>query len=187
MRYVLDGSLRKGADRIRVTARLVEAEAGKQVWAERYDREITDIFALKDEITEAITTAIAPAIGDVERRIAMRKPASSFDAWGTYQRGLWHVSKFSKEDNALAQECFRQVIEHDPNFPGGYRGLAVALIQAAGSYLASGQEELGRKRRHWRAGRSSSTAATPNHAHITATHCGVAEITTAPWPKPNRL
>jgi adenylate cyclase len=143
--YVLDGSVRKGADRIRVTARLVEAAAGKQVWAERYDREIADIFALQDEITEAITTAIAPAIGDVERRIAMREPASSLDAWGAYQRGLWHVSKFSKEDNALAQECFRQAIELDPNFRGGYRGLAVAVIQAAGGYLASGQEELGKE------------------------------------------
>jgi TolB-like protein len=145
VRYVLDGSVRKGADRIRVTARLVEAAAGKQVWAERYDRETADIFALQDEITEAITTAIAPAIGDVERRIAMRKPPSSLDAWGAYQRGLWHVSKFSKEDNALAQECFRQAIALDPNFPGGYRGLAVALIQAAGGYLASGQEELGKE------------------------------------------
>jgi adenylate cyclase len=66
VRYVLEGSLRKAGNRIRVTAQLVEAESGKHVGAERYDRDLTDIFALQDEITEAVTIAIAPAIADAE-------------------------------------------------------------------------------------------------------------------------
>jgi TolB-like protein len=64
VRYVLEGSLRKAGNRIRVTAQLVEAEAGNHVWAERYDRDLADIFELQDEITEAVTIAIAPAIAD---------------------------------------------------------------------------------------------------------------------------
>ena len=74
VRYVLEGSLRKSGNRIRVTAQLVEAETGKHVWAERYDRDLADIFALQDEITEAVTIAIAPAIADAEQQRAMRKP-----------------------------------------------------------------------------------------------------------------
>jgi adenylate cyclase len=62
VRYVLEGSLRKAGNRIRVTAQLVEAETGRHVWAERYDRDLADIFALQDEITEAVTIAIAPAV-----------------------------------------------------------------------------------------------------------------------------
>ena len=74
VRYVLEGSLRKSGDRIRVTAQCVEAETGKHVWAERYDRDLADIFAVQDEITEAATIAIAPAIADAERQRAVRKP-----------------------------------------------------------------------------------------------------------------
>ena len=65
---------------------------------------------------------------------AVRKPPSNLDAWGAYQRGLWHISKFSSEDNTLAQKFFRQAIELDPNFSGGYGGLAVAHTQAVGIY-----------------------------------------------------
>jgi adenylate cyclase len=104
VRYVLEGSLRKSGNRIRVTAQLVEAESGKQVWAERYDRDLADIFAVQDEITEAVTIAIAPAIAGAEQQRALRKPPQSLDAWAAYQRGLWHQSKATVEDSALAQQ-----------------------------------------------------------------------------------
>jgi adenylate cyclase len=93
VRYVLEGSLRKAGNRIRVTAQLVEAETGKHVWAERYDRDLADIFAVQDEIAEAVTIAIAPAIAQAEQQRAMRKPPDSLDAWAAYQRGLWHLGK----------------------------------------------------------------------------------------------
>jgi len=131
VRYVLEGSLRKSGNRIRVTAQLVEAETGKHIWAERYDRDLADIFAVHDEITEAVTIAIAPAIADAEQQRAMRKPPGSLDAWGAYQRGLWHFSKFSPDDNALAQKFFQQAIDLDPMFAGGYTGLACAQDHAA--------------------------------------------------------
>jgi len=126
VRYVLEGSLRKSGKRIRVTAQLVEAETGSQVWAERYDRDPADIFAVQDEITEAVTIAIAPAIADAEQQRAMRKPPGSLDAWAAYQRGLWHLGKATREHHAQAEKFFQQAIDLDPNFAGGYRGLADA-------------------------------------------------------------
>jgi len=126
VRYVLEGGLRKSGNRIRVTAQLVEAETGKHVWAERYDRDLADIFAMQDEITEAVTIAIAPAIADAELHRALRKPPGSLDAWAAYQRGLWHVSKFTSSDTSLAERCFQQAIELDPTFSAAYAGLAIA-------------------------------------------------------------
>ncbi len=138
VRYVLEGSLRKAGNRIRVTAQLVEAESGKHVWAERYDRDLTDIFAVQDEITEAVTIAIAPAIADAEQQRAMRKPPGNLDAWAAYQRGLWHMSKATAADNALAQKFFQEAIDRDPTFAGGYWGLAAAHMHAAAVFQTSG-------------------------------------------------
>ena len=131
VRYVLEGSLRKAGNRIRVTAQLVEAETGKHVWAERYDRDLADIFAVQDEITEAVTIAIAPAVADAERQRALRKPPANLDAWAAYQRGLWHMGKANPEDYTLAEGLFEKAIELDPNFSGGYRGLAFAQFLGA--------------------------------------------------------
>src|SRR6516162_7349863 len=142
VRYVLEGSLRKSGNRIRVTAQCVEAETGKHVWAERYDRELADIFAVQDEITEAATIAIAPAIADAERQRAMRRPPANLDAWAAYQRGLWHLGQANKDDNALAQQFFRQAIDLDPNFAGGYSGLSTAYILAVTQFQTRPIAEL---------------------------------------------
>src|SRR5499425_3372497 len=111
VRYVLEGSVRKSGNRIRVTAQLAEGETGKHVWAERYDRDLSDIFAVQDEITEAVTIAIAPAIADAEQQRAMRKPPGSLDAWAAYQRGLWHLGKATREHHAQAEKFFQQAID----------------------------------------------------------------------------
>jgi adenylate cyclase len=141
VRYVLEGSLRKSGNRIRVTAQLVEAETGNHLWAERYDRDLADIFALQDEITEAVTIAIAPAIAGAEQQRAMRKPPGSLDAWAAYQRGLWHFGKHSVEDTGLAEKFFQQAIDLDPSFAGGYSGLASAQLQAAARFQTRGLPE----------------------------------------------
>jgi len=134
VRYVLEGSLRKAENRIRVTAQLVEAENSKHVWAERYDRDLTDIFAVQDEITEAVTIAVAPAIADAELHRAMRKLPGSLDAWAAYQRGLWHLEKANSTDNALAERFFQRAVDLDPDFADGYCGLAMARIRAAAGF-----------------------------------------------------
>jgi adenylate cyclase len=135
VRYVVEGGVRKAGNRLRVTAHLFEAETGKHVWAERYDRELADIFALQDEIAEAVTIAIAPAIAGAERHRAMRKPPESLDAWAAYQRGLWYVSKANPDDNARSQRFFQQAIDLDPTFAGGYTGLAWAQLQAGTVFI----------------------------------------------------
>jgi adenylate cyclase len=146
VRYVLEGSLRKSGNRIRVTAQLVEAETSNHVWAERYDRDLADIFAVQDEITEAVTIAIAPAIADAERQRAMRKPPGSLDAWAAYQCGLWHLGTATAEDNALAEDFFQQATSLDPAFAGGYSGLAMAQFLAAVAFqsrsLAAVQDSI---------------------------------------------
>jgi adenylate cyclase len=131
VRYVLEGSLRKSGNRIRVTAQLVEAETGKHVWAERYDRDVADIFAVQDEISEAATIAIVPAIADAELHRAIRRPPGSLDAWAAYQRGLWHLSKYTPDDDAVAEKFVQQAADLDPAFSGAYGGLAMAQGQAA--------------------------------------------------------
>src|SRR5882672_6655502 len=134
VRYVLEGSLRKAGNRIRVTAQLIEAETGNHVWAERYDRDLADIFAVQDEISQAVTIAIAPAIEDAERQRAMRRPPESLDAWAAYQRGLWHLSKVTVEDFTIALKLFETGTHLDPGFAGCYSGLALGRLQASAVY-----------------------------------------------------
>jgi adenylate cyclase len=137
VRYVLEGSLRKSGNRIRVTAQLIEAESGNHVWAERYDRDLADIFAVQDEITEAVTIAIAPAIAQAEQQRAMRKLPESLDAWAAYQRGLWHFDKVTVEDNRLAQQFFQKAVDLDPGFVSGYVGLAESRARAGWMFGAA--------------------------------------------------
>jgi adenylate cyclase len=141
VRYVLEGSVRKADRRIRVTAQLVETDAGAHLWADRYDANITDVFTVQDEITRAVTTAIAPAIADAERQRALRRPPGAHDAWNAFQRGLWHMSKATREDNRLAQQCFAKAIALDANFSGGHHALALAQMQESGLFATLGVAE----------------------------------------------
>jgi len=109
VRYVVEGGVRKAGNRLRVTAQLIEAETGKHVWAERYDRDLADIFALQDDIAEAVTIAIAPAIAGAERHRAMRKPPESLDAWAAYQRGLWYVGKAIRTTTLVPNDSFSRL------------------------------------------------------------------------------
>jgi adenylate cyclase len=143
VRYVLEGSLRKSGSHVRVTAQLIEADTGNHVWAERYDRDLADIFAVQDEITQATTIAIAPAIAEAEQQRVMRKVPASLDAWGAFQRGLWHLGKASAEDNALAETFFQQAVDRDPMFAGGYIGLSAVLARAKGTQAR--EEEYARR------------------------------------------
>ncbi len=127
VKYVLEGSIRTAGPRIRVTAQLIDGTTGSHIWAERYDRELDDIFALQDEITETIVAAIGPEIDQVERERARRLPPDSLDAWESFQRGLWHLYRFNREDNAESQRLFRLANAHSPSFSPAQSGLAHAL------------------------------------------------------------
>ena len=116
VRYILEGSVRKTQSRARVTAQLIDVASGTHISAERYDRDLDDIFAVQDEITQAIVAAVDPELGDVERDRAIRKVPDTLDAWEAYQRGLWHLYRFTKDDTIEAKRLFSSAIEIDPNF-----------------------------------------------------------------------
>ena len=120
VQYVVEGSVRKAGNRVRITAQVVEAASGKHIWAERYDRDLEDIFALQDEMTQTIVGAVEPELSAVERARAARKSPESLDAWETYQRGLWHLWSFTREGMAEAQRLLRQAHELDPGFATAY-------------------------------------------------------------------
>jgi adenylate cyclase len=124
VRYVIEGSVQRAGDRIRVNAQLIDAETGTHIWAERYDRDLTDIFALQDEITEQIVSSIAPELGTAERERARRKPPESLDAWDRFQRGLWHVYHVNERDHSEAERLMQEVVEIDPGFSPAYAYLA---------------------------------------------------------------
>ena len=127
VRYVLEASIQRAGDHIRVNAQLIDASTGNHIWAERYDRELGDIFALQDEITETIATAIEPEIGAVERERARRKPPDSLDAWTLYQRGLWHFyGEPTRDGLAEARRLFERACDLDPGFAAAFADLAWA-------------------------------------------------------------
>jgi adenylate cyclase len=127
VRYVVEGSVRRAGNRVRITAQLIDAVADTHLWAERYDRDLEDIFAVQDEVTDAIVTAIEPQLASVERQRARRKPTESLDAWDCYQRGLWHLYRYSAEDYVKAVDLFERAIALDPTFASARAGLAFTL------------------------------------------------------------
>jgi TolB-like protein len=102
VRYVLQGSVRRAGERVRISAQLADALDGSQVWAERYDRPIVDVFEVQDEISSAVARAIEPAISYAEQQRISRKPPESLSAWEACQRGLWHAAKLTAENSRQA-------------------------------------------------------------------------------------
>ncbi len=128
VRYVLEGSVRKAGNRVRVTAQLVDAETDMHVWAERYDRDLSDIFAVQDEITASVSAAIQPALERSERKRAARKPPDSLDAWESYHRGMWHFAKVDATENETARTFFQRAMELDPQFASAAAALALTYL-----------------------------------------------------------
>jgi TolB-like protein/cytochrome c-type biogenesis protein CcmH/NrfG len=116
VRYVVEGSVRKSGDRVRITAQLNDVSTGSHVWAEHYDRKLTDVFAVQDEITEAIVAAIEPQIYVAENFRSRRKPPNSLDAWDLVMRALSHYWRITREDNVLAQTLLEKATAIDPNY-----------------------------------------------------------------------
>jgi len=124
VRYVMEGSVRKAGDRVRITAQLIDADDGHHIWAERYDRDLEDIFAVQDEITERVVTTVVPALDQAEQARAARKLPKNLDMWDCYQRGLWHMNRRRLREFRVARRHFQQAIRQAPQSPLGYIGLA---------------------------------------------------------------
>ena len=130
VRYVLEGSVRKSGRRLRVTAQLIRADTGHHLIAERYDRDLTDLFELQDEIVTAITARIEPELLKFEReRIADARSAAK--AYDLYQRGMFHHYHQNKADNIEAQSYFRRAPAIDPQYVQATAALSITLCAAA--------------------------------------------------------
>ena len=123
-RYVIEGGVRRSGNRVRVTAQLIDAETGHHVWAERFDRELEDIFALQDEITERIAATVEPELGRFEQRRSATKHPTSLDAWDYCQRGMYLLYKFTKDGIEQSRDMFKRAIELDPTYSQAHTGLA---------------------------------------------------------------
>lgn len=118
--YVVAGSVRKSGERMRVTAELIHAVDGHQIWSGRYDRNVSDIFDLQDELTVAIAGAVGPALSQMEIRHAMRRKPQNLDAWECVHRSQWHLFQYSKEDTEAAQEWAGKALDLQPDLSMAY-------------------------------------------------------------------
>jgi TolB-like protein/Tfp pilus assembly protein PilF len=131
VRYVVEGSVRRSGDRVRITAQLNDVATGSHIWAERYDRSLTDLFAVQDEITDAIVAAIEPQIYAAENFRAKRKPPNSMDAWDLVMRALSHYWRVRRGDHVIAQGLLEQAIAIDANYGQALSVLATSHMFGA--------------------------------------------------------
>jgi len=124
VRYVVEGSVRKAGDRVRISAQLVDGITGGHVWAERFDRELSDIFAVQDEITQSIVGQIEPEMSRAEYERVKASAPENLSAWELFHRGMFHLYKRTFENNAEARRFFELAIAQDPNFSGPYGGIS---------------------------------------------------------------
>ena len=127
--YVVTGSVRKAGDTVRVTAHLIDAVDGGEIWADRFDRKLADVFAAQDEIAAAIVGNIDSAAKITEREEARRK-RGPLNAWELYQKGLWHFFKTTPEDDKQASECINQAIRMAPDFADAEALLSILKTRA---------------------------------------------------------
>jgi adenylate cyclase len=126
VRYILEGSVRKAGNKVRITGKLVDAATGAHLWADRFDGGLEDIFDLQDQVTASVVGAIAPKLEQAEIERAKRKPTENLDAYDFYLRGLADAHKWTKESTADALRHFYRAIELDPNFAAAF-GMAARV------------------------------------------------------------
>jgi len=129
--YVVEGSVRKVGKRVRITAQLNDVATGSHIWAERYDRDLADVFAVQDEITEAIVAAIEPQLYAAENFRARRKLPDSMDAWDLVMRALSHYWRVTRQDNVVAQALLEKATVLDPNY-----GQALGVLATSHTFSA---------------------------------------------------
>jgi adenylate cyclase len=140
VKYVVEGSVRKAGNRARITAQLIDAQTGGHIWAERFDGELSDIFALQDEITAKIVDALQLALLPSEKETIERVPTSNLQAYDLYLLGRRHLSSATRTSLVKAKSCFQKAIELDSNFARAYCGLADSGAQLFSEY--EGDERL---------------------------------------------
>jgi adenylate cyclase len=131
VRYLVEGSVRRAKNRVRINAQLIEAETGNHLWAGRYDRELEDLFALQDEVTHCIVATVAGRLEDADRKRALRKHGGNLSAYDLLLRGKHRLEPGGREDVLEAREMFEQVLELDPDYAQTYIALAETYFYEA--------------------------------------------------------
>jgi adenylate cyclase len=131
VRYVLEGSVRKSGNRVRVTAQLIDASDGSHIWADRYDRDLDDIFALQDEMNESIVRAIAPQLETLIIRRAQDKRSENLDAWDYILRAKYLHGEMNEDSNNQTIELANKALALDPEYPDALATLAMAYATRA--------------------------------------------------------
>jgi TolB-like protein len=126
--YVVEGSVQRGGDRVRINVQLIDAAGGHAIWSEHYDRDLVDIFELQDNITETIVARLEPEIGFAERHRVVRARHSDLQAWECYHLGTHHLFRFTGEDNRAAQTLLRRSQELDPLLGEAHAWWAYAVV-----------------------------------------------------------
>jgi tetratricopeptide (TPR) repeat protein len=143
--YVLEGSVRRVGDRVRINAQLVDARTGHHLWAERYDRELTDVFALQDEVTQKIVAALAVKLTSNEQERLSRAAEANPEAYDMMLRGLERLRRYSREANVEAREFFEQAIALDPNYTRAHANLAYTYaIDVQGGWAEAPDQTIAR-------------------------------------------
>ncbi len=124
VRYVLEGSVRRNGNRIRISVQLNDAAADAQVWSDHFDRDVEDLFALQDEIAQRVAAVVSPELEKAEGRRIRGAPPAKFSAWEMVQRGVALLQEFTPEGNIAARESFQQAIRLDPDYTRAFTGLA---------------------------------------------------------------
>jgi adenylate cyclase len=132
VRYVLEGSVQRGGEKVRINAQLIDATTGHHVWAERYDRDLKDLFVLQDEIVRTIVRNLAVKVQSMERERTMRKATDSLEAYDYVLRGREYLGRTTLSTNLKAREMFQQAIELDPRYASAYVGLGWTYRKAVG-------------------------------------------------------
>ena len=120
VQYLLEGSVRGSGQRVRISAELIDAPSGKYIWAERYDLELTEVFAVQDEIAERVAGAIEPELLKTEGAQAVARHTGNMTAWDLVRRGTWHFHKVTREHHLRARELFRESCKLDPELPEAF-------------------------------------------------------------------
>lgn len=143
VQYVLEGSVRKSGERVRVTAQLIDAMTDKHVWAGKYDRELADVFAVQDEVVDSIVGEVAPEFLSAEAKRAQRADPTTLNAWDCVMRGRWHMWKLAREHLAQARSLFERAIGLVPGGEFGASDLAFThMLEAYYSWTDSRQDSM---------------------------------------------
>ena len=124
VRYVLEGSVQRAGDRVRITAQLIDAITGNHLWAERFDRDLQDFFALQDEIALQVVTALQVELTEGDQARIWKRGTNDLEAWSYSMRAVSHLMRFTKQDSALARQLWLQAVERDPNYAISWNGVA---------------------------------------------------------------